>query len=76
MAFQTVTATFTGAEDSVAVSFSPTFTGNFGIASSVTVTDGNGPVFVVLTGRSGSGATVVPSARFSGTVEISANDHT
>jgi hypothetical protein len=75
MAFQTVTATFTGAEDSVAVTFSPAFTGNFSIVHSVTVTDGNGPVFVVLTGRSSSGATVVPSGRFTGTVEVTANDH-
>lgn len=73
MAIQTATATFTGAEDFVAVTW-PAMAGSFGIAHGITVTDAQGPVVVWLTGRSSTGATVNTSARFSGSVELTIFD--
>jgi len=69
MATQTATATFTGAEDSVAVTWTA-MPGNFGISAGVQITDGSGPVAVSLSSVSSTGATVNTSARFTGTVSL------
>lgn len=70
MAVQTATATFTGSEDTVAVTW-PAMAGAFGVAASVIVTDGAGVVAVALDGDpTPTGATVRTVARFSGRVEL------
>jgi hypothetical protein len=69
MAIQIATATFTGVEDSVDVTW-PAMAGDFGIAHGVTVSDAGGPVSVHITNRIATGCTVNPSARFTGVVEL------
>lgn len=73
MARQRVVAAFTGSQDSVAVSWA-TRPGSFGLSLACKVSDGAGNVAVQFTGVTASGATVVPSARFTGSVAITIFD--
>jgi hypothetical protein len=74
MALQTATATFTGAEDTVAVTWT-VMPGNFGVlASCPTITDGSGGVVIWLTSVSSTGATVHTSDRFAGSVVVTVFD--
>lgn len=73
MATQTAIATFTGAEDSIALTWTA-MPSLYAIEHGVTVTDGGGPVGVQLSSVSSSGATVQPTARFSGTIALTILD--
>jgi len=73
MATQQATATFTGVEDTVTVTY-PAMPGNFGFSLGVNVTAAapeNGPVSADILGAPTSTSAVVrPSARFTGTVTV------
>lgn len=73
MAIATATATFNGTQDSASVSWSLTAAVP-ATSAGVCVSDGLGDVDVELTGVSSSGCTVLPTSRFTGTVEIIAMD--
>lgn len=74
MAVCTVTATFTGAEDSVAVVFTGLTTNPPKIfGGDPTVSDGSFPL-ITLTGVSNTGATANTSGRFTGSVTLVAMD--
>lgn len=74
MAVGTATAIFTGAEDSVAVTWvmvaGSAFTAPPAVTAGVNVSDGGGPVAVDVVSVTTTGATVNPSARFTGTIEL------
>lgn len=75
MAIATATATFTGAEDSVAVSWSTPFSSTPTVRQDgVVISDGNGPVAVNIITVTTTGCTVETSGRFGGTVELIARD--
>lgn len=77
MAIATATATFTGVEDSVAVTWSALNTATPAVSAGVCIGDAPlGPVDVDIPSASitASGCTVVPSARFVGIIEIIASD--
>lgn len=69
MAINTASVTFTGAEDTLPATWTA-MTGNFGIAASVTPTDGSGGVVPWITARTATGCTVNVSQRFAGTVDL------
>ena len=73
MAMQSTSSSFTGIEDSLTVTWTA-MAGNFGISAGVTVTDALGPVSVALSARTLTGCTITPSARFTGTVELTIFD--
>lgn len=73
MAFKTATATFTGAEDFVDVTWT-TMPGPYGISYGILPTDGSTGLVVWLTSVTDSGARVNISSRFSGTVELQIYD--
>jgi hypothetical protein len=66
---QTVTATFDGTQDSVAVAWA-NLGGTQRVVGGVTIVDSAGAVIAYLTNRTTTGATVNASARFSGTVDL------
>jgi hypothetical protein len=74
MALQTATATFTGAEDTVAVSWTAMAGSYVVLPGNPTITDGSGGVLVWLTSVTSSGATVNISDRFSGSVVVTVLD--
>lgn len=78
MAIISTTATFTGAEDSVAVSWTALGTStpavSLGVAVDTSQPGNTGVVDADFTSLTSSGCTVVPSARFIGTVEVIAMD--
>lgn len=74
MALQTATASFTSAQDSVAVTWTA-MPGNYAVfCSSPTITDGSGGVVLWLTSVTSSGATVNTSGRFTGSVVVTVVD--
>lgn len=73
MALKVVTATFTGAEDSVDVTW-PGISARHHVSAGVCPSDGGGTPKVWLTNHSATGATVNTSARFSGTVKLFVTD--
>lgn len=75
MAIATTTATFTGSEDSVAVTWPTLGTATPAVSLGVCISDSPlGVVDADYTNLTASGCTVVPSERFTGTVEIIAVD--
>jgi len=74
MALATATATFTGAEDSVAVVWSTAFISTPSVRQTgVVITDGGGPVAIDIINPTNTGCTVETSGRFTGTVELIAS---
>jgi hypothetical protein len=76
MAIQTAVATFTGAEDSVAVTWSAAFGAAPTVATAgVLISDGFGAVGIDIPTSSltATGCTVETSARFTGAVELIAS---
>jgi hypothetical protein len=76
MAIQTAVATFTGAEDSVAVTWSSPFSSSPTlITAGVVISDSGGAVAIDIPSASvtGAGCTVETSARFAGAVELIAS---
>jgi hypothetical protein len=74
MALATATATFTSAEDSVAVSWSTAFvSAPTLVTAAVVVTDGFGAVAVDIISVTNTGCTVETSGRFTGAVELIAS---
>jgi len=75
MAIVAVTATFTGAEDSVAVTWTALNTATPAVTAGVCLPDTTlGVVDADVTSVSATGCTIVPSDRFVGTVEVIAMD--
>jgi hypothetical protein len=74
MALQTATATFTGAEDTVAVTWTAMAGSCAVICSNPTITDGSGAIVPWLTSVTSTGATVNISDRFSGSVVVTVID--
>lgn len=75
MAIQTARAFFTGAEDSVAVTWPTLGTATPAVSMGVTTLDAPlGVISASYTTLTASGCTVVPTERFTGTVEVIAMD--
>lgn len=73
MALATATATFTGAEDTVAVVWSTALVTSPVVTYGITVTDGQ-TLDADVTSITTTGCTVEPTARFVGTVELIASE--
>lgn len=74
MAIATATATFTGAEDSVAFIWSTAFINTPTLVTTgVVISDSLGPVVVNIVSVTNAGCTVETSARFTGAVELIAS---
>lgn len=69
MAFQDASATFTGSEAYVDITWPAAYV-SYQIAQSVLVTDGSGDVVVNVINKTSTGVRVVPSAPFTGSVYL------
>lgn len=70
MAIQTATATFTGAEDSVAVTWPALGYTPAAISIGPCTSDSLGVVDAFASSVTSTGCTITPTARFTGTVEV------